>query len=238
MEIWKNIEREMLSLYDERQAKLLIRFFKCGKGEYGEGDCFLGIRVPITREIVKSHRKDLTQEDVLKLTESKWHEIRLAGFLGLVEIYKSAREDARREVVDNYLSILDRGNNWDLVDVIAPKILGDWLVTHPEDFNILYRLSEEEGNLWKQRVSMVAGWMLIRKGIYEPTLKLAEQFLTHKHDLMHKATGWMLREIGKRDQNSLLKFLDSHAREMPRTMLRYAIEKLDEPLRQEFLRRK
>lgn len=235
MDTWKVIESEMLGLRDETEAMHLMRFFKCGKGEYGEGDRFLGIRVPMTRHIVKLNKKDAMLDDALRLTESPWHEIRLAGFLLLIEIYRRAKEEEKRSIIDTYLSILGRGNNWDLVDVIAPKILGCWLVEHPEDFPILDELAAMDGCLWHQRVAMVTNWMLIRKGIHEPTLRLAKKFLTHHHDLMHKASGWMLREVGKRNLPALISFLDLHAPEMPRTMLRYSLEKLDDRTRQKYL---
>ncbi|MDE6272125.1 MAG: DNA alkylation repair protein [Muribaculaceae bacterium] len=235
MEVWKRIETEMTGLRDETEARHLMRFFKCGTGEYGEGDRFLGIRVPVTRSIIKQYRKSATLEDALRLIESEWHEIRLAGFLSMIEVYKKANLEDQRHVINTYLSALDKGNNWDLVDVICPKLLGDWIVKHPEEVGILYELADMEGNLWHQRVAMVSNWMLIRHGIYEPTICLAEKFLTHTHDLIHKAAGWMLRELGKRDITSLLCFLNLHAPDMPRTMLRYAIEKLDEPTRHRYM---
>lgn len=229
------IEKEMLSLRNEKEASHLMRFFKCGEGEYGEGDRFLGIRVPKTREIARRYSKNSELADVLTLVQSQWHEIRLAGFLLMIEIFKKSTENERKHVVDTYLTIIDRGNNWDLVDVVAPKLLGEWLVSHPDERDILYQLAERSDSLWHQRVAMVSTWTLIRSGEYGPTLRLALQFLTHKHDLMHKATGWMLREVGKRDIAPLLTFLDRHAPEMPRTMLRYAIEKLDKPTRLKYL---
>lgn len=229
------IEDEMLALRDLEEAKHLMRFFKCGKGDYGEGDRFLGIRVPVTREIVKRCHDRASLEEALRLTRSQWHEVRLAGFLLMIEIYKKARQDSKRHIVDTYLSVLDRGNNWDLVDVIAPKLLGDWLVKNPQEVHILEELADMDGKLWHQRVAIVTNWMLIRNGMYEPTLRIARKFLTHPHDLMHKATGWMLREVGKRQPDALRSFLDLHALDMPRTMLRYAIEKLDEPERRKYL---
>lgn len=238
MQAGKEIETEMLNLRDEQAAFHLMRFFKCQKGEYGYGDKFLGIRVPQTREIVKKYRKEISIEGIHILLESPWHEIRLAGFLSLIEIYKRAKGDKKREIIDYYLSKLDRGNNWDLVDVVAPKLLGDWLVNNPDEIYILDQLAEMEGRLWHQRVSMVTTWMLIRHDMTDPTLRLAEKFLNHKHDLMHKATGWMLREVGNRNYPALITFLESHAHEMPRTMLRYAIEKLDEETRQKYMKKK
>lgn len=219
----------MKTLADEAEARHLMRFFKTEKGQYGEGDLFLGIRVPKSRAIVKEYSQGITIEDVDVLLTSQYHEIRLVGFLLLIEIYKQYGKkkdtDGQLFVVDFYLSKIERGNNWDLVDQVAPKILGDWIVKHPEDSTLLYQLAEMEGKLWHQRVSMVANWMIIRSGEYSHTFRIAEKLLHHPHDLIHKAVGWMLREVGKNGgKPELLHFLDKHASEMPRTMLRYSIE--------------
>lgn len=234
----EEIESRMTALRDDAEALHLMRFFKCGKGEYGEGDRFLGIRVPRTREVVKEYRNSAEIPDTLRLVNSPWHEVRLAGFLLMKEIYKRRKKHSEQDariVVDSYLASLDRANNWDLVDLSA-DILGDWLVTHPEDRHILYGLSDMHGNLWHQRVAIVATFMLIRNGEYSDTFAIAERYLTHSHDLIHKATGWMLRETGKRGgHGELCGFLDRHAPKMPRTMLRYAIEKFPEPQRQYYL---
>ncbi len=215
----------MEGMGDAVQAAHLCRFFKTGKGEYGEGDRFLGIRVPATRSIVREFRQEVEIADIDRLLMSGWHEIRLAGFLLLVEIFKRSKD--KRPVVDYYLSVIDRGNNWDLVDLVAPKILGEWLLAHPRERSLLYELAGMDGSLWHQRVAVVACWTLIRGGEFGDTLRLAELLMGHKHDLIHKATGWMLREVGKRGgMPELLLFLDRHAARMPRTMLRYSIEKL------------
>lgn len=232
----------MLSMRDDAQAAHLMRFFKCGKGEYGEGDRFLGLRVPQTRTLVKEYRDRVLLDDCRELVASPWHEVRLAGFLLMVELYRQRKkrsEASAREVVDCYLSSIDRANNWDLVDLSAAYILGDWLVAHPQQREILDRLSDMEGKLWHQRVAMVATWMLIREGEFADTFRIAEKYLTHRHDLIHKATGWMLREVGKRGgDRALCDFLDRHASVMPRTMLRYAIEKFPEPKRRHYLAQK
>lgn len=235
---WQEIESLLLEREDPEQAFHLMRFFKTGKGEYGEGDAFLGIKVPVTREIVSRYKKIGTLDDVELLTRSPWHEIRLAGFLLAIEIYKRARksETERRHIVDYYLTILERGNNWDLVDLVAPKILGDWLLDYPDERMILDELAARDDGLWRQRVSIVSTWTLIRDGEFKEALRLSEKFLGHGHDLIHKATGWMLREVGKRNGLSdLLAFLDTNAPRMPRTMLRYAIEKLPEQTRRHYL---
>lgn len=226
---------------NDAQAAHLMRFFKCGKGEYGEGDQFLGLRVPQTRAIVNEFRNRVQINDCVGLVSSPWHEVRLAGFLLMTELYKQRKKSSEaeaKEVVDCYLSSIDYANNWDLVDLSAAYILGDWLADHPEQRVILDRLSDMDGKLWHQRVAMVANWMLIRKCEFSDTLRIAEKYLTHPHDLIHKATGWMLREVGKRGGfNELCCFLDCHASDMPRTMLRYAIEKFPEDLRQFYLKK-
>lgn len=224
-----------------KRAGELMRFFKTGPGEYGEGDRFLGIGAPQTRNLIKDYRKVIELEDIKPLLESEFHEIRFAGFMLLLELYKRAKKSKNPEnvrfLIDFYLSVIDRGNNWDLVDMVAPKILGDYLVDRPEERHLLYQLAEMDGQLWHQRVAMVSNWTLIRAGIYGPTLDIAERFLTHPHDLIHKASGWMLREVGKRGGMSLLlAFLDRHAAKMPRTMLRYSIEQFPEELRQHYLK--
>ncbi len=229
-----NIISRMTAMADPAEAAHLGRFFKTGKGEYGEGDRFLGIRVPITRSIVKEYRRQTDLEDIKPLLVSAWHEVRLAGFLLLIEIYRKSRD--KRFIVDFYLSVLDRGNNWDLVDMVAPKILGDWLTSHPEERGLLYELAAMEGWLWHQRVAVVTCWTIIRSHDYDDTLRLCELMLTHPHDLIHKASGWMLREVGKRGgMSEMLGFLDRNAAKMPRTMLRYSIEKLPEESRKHYL---
>lgn len=234
------ITDEMVAMRDDDQARHLIRFFKCAPGEYGEGDRFLGIRCPQTRALVKQHRKDTELSDCLVLIESPWHEIRLAGFLLMIEIFNRARKkkdnDTMRTVVACYLESIPRGNNWDLVDMVAPKILGIWLILNPDERTILDELAARDDSLWHQRVAVVTNWMLIRDGIYDDTFRIVEKMLSHPHDLIHKASGWMLREVGKRGgMAELLRFLDRYASRMPRTMLRYAIEQFPESLRQHYL---
>lgn len=231
--VYRTIVEQMRWLADEEQAVHLMRFFKTGPGEYGEDDRFLGLKNPEVRAVIKEYRKAAEVDDVRKLLASEYHEIRLAGFLLLIVIYKRSK---RREIVDFYLSVLDRGNNWDLVDLVAPKILGDWLVGHPEDRCILDGLADMDGHLWHQRVAVVSTWTIIRNKEYADTIRLAEKLLNHPHDLIHKATGWMLREVGKRGgMAELLAFLDRYAARMPRTMLRYAIEQLPEESRRYYM---
>jgi len=221
-------------LADPEKASVLQRFFKTGKGEYGEGDIFIGITVPKIRNVAKSNIS-IPTESVSELLASEIHEMRLCGLLILAEQYRLARKqpEACRNIVDFYLKHTNRINNWDLVDLSAPNILGTWVADTGET-DILHRLSLS-ADMWEQRISVVATLTLIRANDYSTTLTICRHLLQHPHQLIHKATGWMLREVGKRDLNTLTKFLDSHATDMPRTALRYAIERFPEPLRQHYL---
>ena len=235
----------LLSMSDERQREIMKRFFKTGRGEYGEGDKFIGIKVPDTRIVVREARLKVSLNEIGILLQSEWHEVRLCGFLLLVEEMRAnltkarvaTREGAlrREEIARFYLSHARKANNWDLVDMSCPKILGKWLL-YPladgsmPDRSILYSLAAST-NLWEQRIAMVTCWMLIRADEYDDTLRLALILLSHPHDLIHKAVGWMLREVGKRDMGTLEAFLSEHAHEMHRTTLRYAVEKMNEDRR-------
>lgn len=238
------------SMRDERQAANLMRFFKTGRGEYGEGDRFFGLKVPQTRAVVKEARRDVALPEIEKLLYTQWHEVRLAGFLLLVEDMKAALPSKRRdsdasarrrdEIAEFYLRHARQANNWDLVDMSCPKILGEWLIHRSAngsmpDRAILDRLVGSD-NLWEQRIGIVSTWRLIREGQTGDTLRLAPKLLSHSHDLIHKATGWMLREVGKKDMEALDDFLERYCTTMPRTALRYAIEKKDEAERQYWLR--
>lgn len=240
MYISETMERELRAAADPEQRAVLMRFFKTAPGEYGEGDEFLGVRVPTTRAVVRDLWRDATDGDVRRLTASAFHEVRMAGFLTLINLYVRARknkdESEQHRLTDMYLSLLDRGNNWDLVDIVAPKILGDFLLRHPSEREVLYELAAMEGQLWHQRVAMVSCWTMIRAGDFDDALRLALLLMHHPHDLMHKACGWQLREVGKRGGlDRLMDFLDAHAAEMPRTMLRYAIERLPERARRHYM---
>lgn len=228
------IQRELESYIDPVKREYLPRFFKTGKGQYGEGDQFLGIIVPNTRIVAKKH-KDCDFEVMKELLQSPWHECRLCALLMLVERFKKSKPDARREIYEFYLSQTSHINNWDLVDLSAPGIVGEYLKDKSRDD--LYRLADSS-LLWDQRIAVVATFALIKKNDFVDILALSERLLPHRHDLMHKATGWMLRELGKRDKELLLQFLDQHVTAMPRTMLRYAIEKFPEEERQYYLKRK
>lgn len=247
----KEIFHILESMKDERQAANLMRFFKTGKGDYGEGDRFLGLKVPQTRMVVKAAARDVPLDEIETLLYSPWHEARLAGFLLLVEEMKAALprkrtglcDGARRrkEIADFYLRHARQANNWDLVDLSCPKILGEWLLypnadgTMP-DRTILDNLATRS-NLWETRIGIVSTLRLIKEGQTADTLRLAAALLGHTHDLIHKATGWMLREVGKEDIEILTDFLEDHYRDMPRTALRYAIEKMDERQRAYWLAR-
>ncbi|MEG1380079.1 MAG: DNA alkylation repair protein [Bacteroidales bacterium] len=220
---------------DERQAAVLSRFFKTGKGEYGEGDRFMGVRVPQVRAVAKeAYQLPLTE--VERLIDDPVHEVRLCGFLILVLKYEKLRDEAaRQQIVACYLANARKANNWDLVDLSAPKILGHWLCSH--DRAILYQLAESD-NLWEQRIAMVATWRIIRQDEYDDTLSLALRLMAHPHDLIRKAVGWMLREVGKRDREVLTGFLDQYATQLSRTSLRYAIEHFSPELRKQYMERK
>lgn len=226
----ERVTAELDALHSEEKRSVLPRFFKCGAGEYGEGDRFLGVVVPNVREVA---RKNLfaSLTEIEDLLESQWHEARLCALLILV---LQSRKSVQKETVDFYLAHTDRINNWDLVDLTAPTIIGGYLVNNPEKRGLLYSLADS-GSLWEQRIAIVSTLALIRNREFDDTYALAVKLMRHQHDLMHKAVGWMLREAGKRDQRRLELFLDEYAVSMPRTMLRYSIEKFQEPLRKHYL---
>lgn len=218
---------------DAEKAKHSLRFFKTGPGEYGEGDRFLGLTVPQVRSMLPG-TDCLDDADVLALLHSSWHEERLLALLIWVRRFGRAKkdQDARESLVNQYLQNTAWINNWDLVDTSAPHILGTWLLDRER--SVLSRLAASS-SLWEQRIAVIATQAFIREGQFEDTLRLCEQFLSHEHDLMHKACGWMLREMGKRDLKPLMSFLNKNAAKMPRTMLRYAIEKLSAEERSYFM---
>ena len=242
----------MESLRNEEQRRVLMGFFKTGPGEYGEGDEFLGLKVPQTREVVRA-AKDLPLSEEPELLMSHWHEVRLCGLLIMVDMFekqatKRLTHDAkaitkRDEILTMYLKYAEQANNWDLVDLSAPKILGHWLLLPTnlgdgtEDYKrqVLDELAQSS-NLWRQRMSIVCTWKTSQMGDASWCLRYAEIHLHHPHDLMHKAVGWMLREMGKRVSMDLLReFLRQHAHEMPRTALRYAIEKMTDTERKQWM---
>jgi len=225
------IRNELQKLANPKIAEHSARFFKTGKGEYGEGDQFLGIRVPQQRKIAKKYR-NLPLNEVRNLLQSDYHEKRLTALLILVYRFPKADPAEQKKIYDFYLSNTDRINNWDLVDSSAPKIMGPWLMNRPRD--ILFELATSD-NLWERRIAIMATFHFIKQNDFEDTLKIADLLLDDPHDLIHKATGWMLREIGKRDEPLLESFLIPRYRDMPRTMLRYAIEQLPKNKRKAYL---
>ena len=229
----KEIQRELESFSTPEKKESLPYFFKTGKGQYGEGDKFLGVVVPDTRTIAKKY-KAIPFEEIKKLLENEYHECRLCALLILVERFKKARGEERKEIVDFYLSHTSRINNWDLVDLSARDIVGEYLLN--KDRSDLYKLAESD-LLWDQRIAVVATFAFIRRGDLDDIFALSEKLLKHKHDLMHKAIGWMLREAGKKDKDRLCLFLDHFHKEMPRTMLRYSIEKFTPEERAHYMKK-
>ena len=232
----KEIIRDLKRFSSKEKADFLPRFFKTGKGEYGYGDRFHGIVVPDQRKVALQHFSSTSKETILELLASVYHEERLTALFILCHKFNAARKTGtEKEWLDLYLANAERVNNWDLVDTTAHIILGQWLAD--KDRKILYTLAKEN-SLWKNRIAVVATWHFIRKqNDVTDILALAEIMLTHQHDLMHKATGWMLREGWKKKPKEIEVFLDKHLSKMPRTMLRYAIEKMEEKKRKSYLNR-
>ena len=230
--MYNNIINNLQSLANPEIAEHSQRFFKTGKGEYGEGDLFLGIRVPIIRQAVKKF-KIVSLATLKRLLKSEFHEIRLFALLSLV--YQYEKTDQQEEIYKIYLSNTRYINNWDLVDTSTPNIVGSFLVNN--DRKVLYNLAESD-SLWERRISILATFKFIRNGQFKDTLLISETLLNDDEDLIHKAVGWMLREVGNRDIKTEEKFLKKHYNNMPRTMLRYAIEKFEEEKRQKYLKGK
>ena len=232
---------EILSRQDPEQAINLSRFFKTGKGQYGEGDKFLGIKVPVTREVVKQCWRETSFDDLETCICSEYHEIRLAALLTLVQIFKQAKKNKalQQHCVDFYLAHTEFINNWDLVDLSCYELLGSWLLD--KDRTLLYDLARDGKTLWEQRIGMVSTMQFLRHGQLDDTYAIADLFLAKPHplhDLLQKAVGWLLREAGKRDEQRLKDWLSTRYTTMPRTMLRYAIEKFSEEERTVFLNSK
>ena len=220
-QLTKTITNKLQALSDAEKREIFPKFFKAGKGEYGEGDRFLGVTVPNIRAIAKLH-KDISIEEIRELIQSEWHEVRLCALIIMVEKSKKKDEALRKELFNLYLSQTKRINNWDLVDLSCRFIIGEYLLDKSRD--ILYQLAQSP-LLWDNRIAIVSTYAFIRKGQLEDTYALSDLMMQHPYDLMHKAIGWMLREAGKRDSERLYDYVMSHRADMPRTMLRYAIEK-------------
>ena len=234
------IQKELSSHANPKQAKLLSGFFKTKKGEYGEGDVFYGIKVPVTRTIAKKYSSELSLTETEELLHSKIHEERLCALLILIQKYETngTTQENKKEIFDLYLTNTKYINNWDLVDLSAPKIIGEYLYSHPKEKILLKKLAKSN-LLWDRRISILSTFYFIYKKLSDETLQIAELLLNDKEDLIHKAVGWMLREIGKRcTLEEEEKFLKKYYKIMPRTMLRYAIEKFDNKKRKFYLNKK
>jgi 3-methyladenine DNA glycosylase AlkD len=225
------ISKRLRKMGDKEDARFLQGFFKTGAGQYGEGDIFLGIRVPAVRELAKEYQK-LPPEKVLPLMRSPYHEIRLFALIFLVNAFAKGDDTIQKKIYDLYLANTAYINNWDLVDISAPKIVGAFLLTKSK--KPLYQLAKSK-SLWERRIAVLATFYFIRNNQFDDALKIAGMLLQDKEDLIHKAVGWMLREIGKRDIECAEEFLKKHCRIMPRTMLRYAIEKFTSSKRRMYL---
>lgn len=225
------IRRELRRVADKDKTHLYASFFKTGKGEYGEGDVFIGVTVPKQRVIAKKYAT-LPLTEILLLLKSPYHEERLTALIILVSQYKRAQLPLKKKIYDFYFAHRERVNNWDLVDLSAHTILGEYLVSG--DRKILYVLARSK-NVWSRRIAIIATAAFIRRGDFADTFAIAEILLSDKHDLIHKAVGWMLREVGKRNQQVLEEFLIKHISAMPRTTLRYAIERLPQEKRKIYL---
>ena len=226
-----DVRKELQSLADPDKAAILQRFFKTGPGQYGEGDIFIGVMVPQSRQVAKKFSQ-LPLGEVRRLLYSGIHEERLVALLILARRYSSASSGEKEEIVKLYLDNIKQVNNWDLVDLSAPCILGAHLTD--KDRKLLYRLAKS-GNVWERRIAMVATYHFIRNNDFADTLKIAAMLLQDRHDLIHKAAGWMLREVGKRNTAIEEEFLVEHCKVMPRTMLRYAVERLPERKKRRYM---
>jgi 3-methyladenine DNA glycosylase AlkD len=227
------IIKDLQEVAKEEKISKFQSFFKTGKGEYGEGDIFIGISVPENRKVVKKH-KNASLEQIQELLQSKIHEHRLCGLLIMVDQYQKTKQ--KEDIFNFYLKNISRVNNWDLVDSSADKIIGAHIFQ--TDKKLIYKLVESK-NLWERRIAVISTFYFIKKGQFQDTLKIAEILLNDDEDLIHKAVGWMLREMGKKGgMEKLIEFLDKNSQKMPRTMLRYSIEKLDEEQRRRYLNKK
>ena len=229
--------QEMMGCADPSQVEGLSRFFKTGPGEYGEGDKFLGIKVPVTRDVVKRVWGEVSEPALEECIASEYHEVRLAALLTLVAIFKHSKKDISRQrhCIDFYLSHTRYINNWDLVDLSCYPLLGEWLLD--KDRSLLYNLARNGDSIWEQRIGIVSTMAFVRKGQTADTYAIADILLHHPHDLIQKAVGWLLREAGKRDEAALKSYLEPRYQSMPRTMLRYAIEKFSDSDRQGYLKK-
>ena len=230
----EDIKKQLREKGSPEKVEILQRFFKTGKGEYGEGDIFLGASMPDQRIIAKKYF-NMPLAKIQDLIDSETHDERSVGGLILTYKYEKASEQEKANIANFYLKNARKFNNWDLVDSTAPKILGEFLIDKKRD--LLYQLAKSK-NIWEKRISIISTFAFIRKGEFKDTLEISEILLDDSHDLMHKAVGWMLREVGKKNQDVLRSFLGKHYKRMPRTMLRYSIEKFEEKERKKWLKKK
>jgi 3-methyladenine DNA glycosylase AlkD len=235
MNTHKGIAKELKKMADPQKAKGLSRFFKTGKGQYGEGDQFLGIMVPRQRAVAKKYN-NLELDDIQIILQSRFHEFRLTALLILVDKFQTGDEKKKKEIFNFYMKNLKYINNWDLVDLSTPKIVGAYLQDKPAQRKMLYVLARSK-DLWEKRIAIIATSSFIRSSDFSDTLKISKILLKDSQDLIHKAVGWMLREVGKKNRNVEEEFLQENYRKMPRTMLRYAIEKFEEKKRQKYLKK-
>lgn len=233
--IVKEIQEALAVLSIPEKAEFFPKFFKTGKGEYGEGDLFLGVKVPDQRSVAKAYYQKISLEELSTLISSKYHEHRLTAlFMLILKFEKTKDPAAKEEIVTFYLNHLPHVNNWDLVDSSCYKILGRYAFENQKE-HLLRDLSESE-EMWHKRIAVVGTMHYVKKGSFELTKELVTRNLKHPHDLMHKANGWLLREMGQKNEDELISYLNKYYKEMPRTCLRYAIEKLQEDLRQDYLK--
>ncbi len=232
-----DLQAQIYALRDDRTAVGLSRFFKTGPGQYGEGDVFLGVKVPRTRAVVKGLWRQCSFADLDECLRSAYHEVRLAALLVLVQIFQHAKDDPvlQQQCVDFYLRHTLYINNWDLVDLSCYEILGAWLLDR-QDRHLLYDLARQDESLWEQRIAMVSCMKFVRNNQFVDCLAIADLLLHHTHDLIHKAVGWLLREVGKRNRQVLVDYLAPRYLTMPRTTLRYAIERFDPDCRKAYLK--
>lgn len=235
MDLLKKIKSDLAEFIEPEKAEFLPKFFKAFPGGYGEGDKFIGVRVPYQRKVAKRHFRDFALKSFGVVLQSDVHEYRLTGLFMLgYRFEKTTTEADRKNIIDLYLANLKGVNNWDLVDYSADRILGLYLKDKSK--SMLYNFARDK-DLWKNRIAIVSTFPCIKDNKFQDTIKISEILIHHPHDLIHKAVGWMLREVGNRNLNSEITFLEKHSKTMPRTMLRYAIEKFDEELRQKFLKK-
>jgi len=229
-----SVQNELKRYSNKGKEEVFVRFFKTGKGQYGEGDIFWGITVPNIRNIAKKYFKDIAFGEIKKLIESEIHEVRLLGYIILTYRFEKGDVGEKESVYEFYINNLKGCNNWDIVDLSCSKIMGNYLVDYPSKRDILYTFANSN-DLWKQRISIVSTYSFIKQNDFKEALKISKILLNHKHDLIHKAVGWMLREVGKKDIDVLREFLNMNIKDIPRTTLRYAIERMDKRERDNYL---